>query len=152
MNLVRKPLPLYETDGHAWYLEQARLLREGRLAEADLAHIAEELEDMGRAERHKLYASLRLILSHLLTWAHQPQRRSRSWTITIVRERLNLARRLEENPSLRPTLDAELRRAYADARKEAAAQTGLPAATFPEDCPFTLEEVTRDGWMPEVQG
>ncbi|NBB71394.1 MAG: DUF29 family protein [Alphaproteobacteria bacterium] len=32
---------LYETDVYAWAKEQANLLREGNVAAADLAHIAE---------------------------------------------------------------------------------------------------------------
>jgi hypothetical protein len=38
---------LYETDLYAWSLEQARLLREGRLGEIDAANIAEEILDVG---------------------------------------------------------------------------------------------------------
>ena len=34
----------YDTDFYAWANEQAALLRSGRLAEADIANIAEEIE------------------------------------------------------------------------------------------------------------
>lgn len=40
--------PLYERDFYAWANEQAALLREGKLKEADIAHIAEEIESLGR--------------------------------------------------------------------------------------------------------
>ena len=40
----------YDTDFDAWANEQAALVRSGRLAEADIAHIAEEIETMGRAK------------------------------------------------------------------------------------------------------
>jgi Domain of unknown function DUF29 len=36
---------LYDEDFYAWANEQAALLRAGRLAEADIAHIAEEQRD-----------------------------------------------------------------------------------------------------------
>jgi hypothetical protein len=39
--------PLYDSDFFAWSLEQAELLRAGRLAEADVAHIAEESRAWG---------------------------------------------------------------------------------------------------------
>ena len=35
-------------------MQNARLLRSERAAEADLAHIAEEIEDMGKRERREL--------------------------------------------------------------------------------------------------
>ena len=35
---------LYEQDFYAWANEQAALLRAGRLSEADIEHIAEEIE------------------------------------------------------------------------------------------------------------
>lgn len=45
---------LYERDFFAWANHQAKLLRQGDLAAADLAHIAEEIESMGRGERNEL--------------------------------------------------------------------------------------------------
>lgn len=36
----------YETDFHAWAIQNARLLREGKLTKLDAEHIAEELEGM----------------------------------------------------------------------------------------------------------
>jgi hypothetical protein len=44
----------YDTDFYAWANEQAALLRAGKLAEADLPHIAEEIESMGKAEKREL--------------------------------------------------------------------------------------------------
>jgi hypothetical protein len=40
---------LYEQDFYAWANEQAALLRNGRVSDADLEHIAEEIESMGAA-------------------------------------------------------------------------------------------------------
>ena len=39
------PRAAYETDLHAWAMEQAALLRAGRLDAVDAANVAEELED-----------------------------------------------------------------------------------------------------------
>jgi hypothetical protein len=40
---------LYDQDFYTWALESARGLREGRFADIDIEHIAEELEDMGKS-------------------------------------------------------------------------------------------------------
>ena len=39
----------YEQDFYAWAMQTAQALRGGRLSEADLEHVAEELEVMGRS-------------------------------------------------------------------------------------------------------
>jgi hypothetical protein len=41
---------LYDRDFYAWTAEQAGLLRAGNVSAADIAHIAEEIESMGRSE------------------------------------------------------------------------------------------------------
>jgi hypothetical protein len=53
---------LYEQDFFAWAQQNAALLRAARVAEADLEHLAEEIEDMGKAERHALRSQLCLLL------------------------------------------------------------------------------------------
>jgi len=45
---------LHDQDFHAWTLQQATLLRQGRWAEADIEHVVEELECMGASERQEL--------------------------------------------------------------------------------------------------
>ncbi len=39
-----------------------------------------------------------------------------------------------------------LAKAYPAARLEAAAETGLPLKTFPEENPFTLDQVSDEFW------
>ncbi len=62
----------YEKDFYAWANEQAALLRGGKLAEADIEHIAEEIESMGKTEKRELVARLTVLLLHLLKWRYQP--------------------------------------------------------------------------------
>ena len=68
----------YEKDLYGWAMQTAQALREGRLSEADIEHIAEELEDMGRSEKRALTNRLAVLLRHLLKWRHQPKRRGNS--------------------------------------------------------------------------
>jgi hypothetical protein len=78
---------LYEHDFHAWTEEQARLLRAGLTAEADLAHIAEEIESLGASERRELESRLKVLLQHLLKWQYRPKARSTGWAGTIAEQR-----------------------------------------------------------------
>jgi hypothetical protein len=139
---------LYEKDFYAWSNEQSALLRAGKLSEADIGHIAEEIESMGRTEKRELISRLTVLLLHLLKWRFQPARRTASWEASIQVQRNRLADHLDDNPSLKPLLPAALAAAYRDATLEAVAETGLPATTFPAACPWTVEEVLDAKFWP----
>jgi hypothetical protein len=140
--------PLYDRDFFAWSQQQAELLRAGKLAQADIEHIVEEIDSMGRAEKRELISRLSVLLLHLLKWRSQPEKRGPSWEASIRVQRNRLADHLDDNPSLRPTLPRALASAYRDAALEAVAETGLAGTTFPEVCPWTVEQVLDGGFWP----
>ena len=74
---------LYDQDFYAWANEQAGLLRDGRFSEADIAHIAEEIESMGKTEKRELVSRFTILLLHLLKWQFQPGLREASWRTSI---------------------------------------------------------------------
>jgi len=43
-------------------------------------------------------------------------------------------------------------RAWRKARRNASRQTGLPVATFPEACPWPLEQILAHDFCPEPYG
>lgn len=133
--------PLYQTDLYAWSLEQARLLREGRLDEVDAENVAEEIQDVGRNEYDKLESALRVLLTHMLKWDHQPERRSRSWENTIREHRYRTERQLRENPSLKSRRDEAVREGYWSARLEASSATDMDVDRFADTCPYSWEEI-----------
>jgi Domain of unknown function DUF29 len=140
---------LYDQDFYAWSNEQATLLRAGKLAQADIDHIAEEIESMGKTEKRELISRLSVLLLHLLKWRFQPSNRGPSWEASIRVQRNRLADHLDDNPSLRPLLPDAVKAAYRDAALEAAAETGLPGSTFPDMCSWSFEEVLDAGFWPE---
>ena len=71
---------LYDCDFFAWSLEQAKLLRAGKLVRADIEHIAEEIERMGRAEKRELISRLSVLLLHLLKCDISPRSAARAGT------------------------------------------------------------------------
>lgn len=150
----RKP-PLYpepadiHDDVFRWCFEQAELLRQHRFTEIDLPNVIEELEDMGSEQRHALAASYRLLVSHLLKWQFQPEMRSRSWDVTIDRERASIEEREADNRSLARSAGEIVEAAYSKAVREATKDMGLPKKAFPTACPYTLEQLRDPEWMPE---
>lgn len=139
----------YEHDFYRWTQEQADLLRQGRLSAIDVDHLIEELETMGARERRELINRLKVLLGHLLKWRYQPERRSRSWRATIDEQRLSLDDLLDDNPSLRPTLDEQLIKAYRLGRLLAVKETDLDEDTFPSRCPFALADVLAKDRYPD---
>ena len=139
---------LYDRDFFAWSREQADLLRAGKLTEADILNIAEEIDSMGRTEKRELVSRLTVLLLHLLKWRFQSERRGASWEASIRVQRNRIADHLDDNPSLRPMLPQALANAYRDARLEAAAETNLPVASFPDECPWQLADVLDPEFRP----
>jgi hypothetical protein len=139
---------LYDHDFFAWSQEQADLLRSGRLSDADIDHITEEIESMGRTEKRELVSRLSLLLMHLLKWNFQPEKRGASWEATIRVQRNRLVDHLDDNPSLKPLLPIALASADRDARLEASAETGLAVATFPDSCPWSVEQTLEAEFWP----
>lgn len=132
----------YALDFYSWLVEQARHLRDGRLDRLDRDNLAEEIESLGREQFNKLEGALRVLLMHLLKWDHQPDRRSRSWLLSIQTQRLEIEDILSDNPGLRPRIPEAIARAYRKARIEAAKETDLDLDAFPETCSYSLDEIT----------
>ena len=144
---------LYQQDVVAWARQQAALLRAGQFSELDIEHLAEEIEDVGKSEQRELANRMAVLLAHLLKWQFQPGRRGSSWQRTIVEQRRGIEKRLRRTPSLNAVLnEAEWwEEIWSDAVAAAAAETG--ASSFPEDCPWSGEQVlSADFWPEEDQG
>ena len=135
---------LYDADFYEWCMTTATLLRGGRINEVDLEHVAEEIEDLGRSQRHALDSRTIVIILHLLKMRYQQERRTRSWEKTIVTQQIAIADLLRQNPSLRRFLAKTPDSVYDSAVKLAASETGLPRETFLSSCPFTPQEVFGD--------
>ena len=138
----------YETDIVAWANEQAQLVRAGQFELLDLEHIAEEIEDVGKSEQRELASRMTLLIAHLLKWQFQPERRGRSWQLTIRNQRKAIQLHLKQVPSLKSKLnDVEwMEIVWGDAVYQASIETGLD--NFPETCPWSVNDILIDGWMP----
>ncbi len=139
---------LYDTDFYAWIQEQAKLLRHQQWSKLDLPNLIEEIESLGKQQRAELRNRLKVLIGHLLKWQYQPERRSRSWLMTIRVQRRDTQELLEENPSLKSYLEEALQKIYESGRDLAVGETNLPLKIFPENCSYTLEEIFRDGFYP----
>jgi Domain of unknown function DUF29 len=135
---------LYDTDFAEWSARTAELLRNGRLDEVDLAHVAEEIGDLGKSERRALYSQLQRIVTHLLKMRYQPEyyaQHPNSWNGSVAQGREQVRLLLKDSPSLRREVAGYIRDGYEGATVIAEAESGLPIETFPDTCPFSESDV-----------
>ena len=143
--------PLYDLDFAEWARQNAELLRLGRIAKADLEHIAEEIGYLARKERHALRSRFNRLIEHLLKRVFQPQRRGASWQRTIIGQRLAIRHLLEDNPSFRPSVSEVAAETYQDAVKITVKVLGRSREDFPTACPYTLDQLQDEQFLPCTQ-
>lgn len=141
---------LYQKDYYGWLRENARLIRERKFSEIDAENLVEELESMGKSEKRELSSRLTILLLHLLKWQYQSVRRSMSWRNTIAVQRIDVRELLEDSPSLRNEISDKIETAYEKAKLAAEVETGIEKQNFPAACPFSLEQILDETFLPEV--
>ncbi|NVD98458.1 DUF29 domain-containing protein [Massilia sp. BJB1822] len=141
-------LPGYEEDFALWLDAQAALLRNGQFAQLDIENLIEELNGMSRHERHALKSRLEVLIQHLLKCQFQPERKTPSWTSTIIEQRARIHTILEDSPSLLPQIAQFANKAYAIAVRKAATETGLPSVVFPAALPYVAEQLLDEDFLP----
>ncbi len=140
---------LYEKDYLQWIQTTLEKIRSGDYVNVDWENLIEEIEDMGRSERKSLKSNLIVVFLHLLKWQFQPEMRSGSWEGSIIEHRRRIRESIDDSPSLQNYLESIFFDCYLQAVKQAKAETRLPLETFPQQCPYDLEQVVSDEFLPE---
>lgn len=146
----------YDIDFAEWIGNQVESLRNGQMNRLDIESIIEELTALANRDRRALRSHLRVLLLHLLKWRHQPDQRSRNWRASIDNARTEIEEILASSPSMRRSLDGDatdsastLAWAYGKARQGAQRDTGLDLSAFPEDCPFSSNQILDENYLPD---
>ncbi len=147
---------LYEADFFAWTRTQAkeprRCARTRPNLPLDLAHLADEIADLGKEQRNALRSWTILIIEHLLLLDHSPaEQPRRGWQREIMTCRDEIEDRLI--PTLRRDLDRELPRLYDYARRHLKRRLepygeAEVATRLPERRPYTLDQILGEFWPP----
>jgi hypothetical protein len=132
---------LYDRDVYTWSSQQAGLIRAGRLTEVDWENVAEEIDSLGRSERSSLQSFLALVIQHMLKWDYQPEKRTRSWIVSMNTHRAHVRRRLRLSPGLKAQLPDLVEEAYGFAVDLVEAETGIPTDDLPTRSPYGVAEI-----------
>lgn len=131
---------LYDQDEFGWLLQQADLLRAGRLDEIDQNSLAEFLTDMAKSDLRSFESAMAILLQHMLKVLMQPEKLTRSWTHSITVQQIEAQRIVRTQPGMRQFLPDLYVTAYPDARKLASSETGIALSQFPLANPWTMDE------------
>jgi hypothetical protein len=134
---------LFDEDETGWLEAMSALAASGRYAEMDFKHLSEYLADIAKRDRREVFSRLVVLLTHLLKWEFQPERRAGSWRGTIREQRREL-RQLLESDTLRNHAETVLAAAYEEARRQAADETELGLDVFPETDARGLHELLAE--------
>lgn len=146
----------YDTDFVAWAEHQSALLRQLAAGEAisetlDWAHLAEEVEALGRSQVRNLTSHIQAILEPLIKLAVSPSITPYAdWRSAIRRERGEIEDMLADAPSLRPRLATliagRLDRARLAVRSDFADRGETPRLD-PASLSYTVDQVLGP-WLP----
>lgn len=107
-----------------------QLLKEGKAMEAQEG-VDALIEAMGRSDRRAIKSQLIRLMTHVIKWKCQPERRSSSWSTTIRSARQEIEDIQEEVPSLnRDFIESIWEKCFKRAVKNAEDEMG-------KDCHFT---------------
>jgi hypothetical protein len=110
--------------------------------------VSPKIEDMGKREERELLRQLTVLVTHLLNWTWQADKRPPGWQSTMATQRAEIHRLRRQSPSLKTVIPASVADVYPDAMEAASIETGLPARSFPASCPFSVEQILERTFLP----
>ena len=140
---------LYEMEYEQWLVQTINLLKENRFDELDKEHLIEELEELSRREKKTVERFLEQIIRHLLLlqyWSAEYEYNVNHWQAEIMSFRTQLKEDLTQN--LRNHLRENQAKVYEKALRYVKQKTGY-TINFPENNPYTLEQLLEMNWLPE---
>jgi hypothetical protein len=146
----------YERDLVLWAEDQARALRQAGQTRTNLPidweNVAEEIESLGKSQGRELASRIGVILVHLMKLQATPTPEPRAgWRETIIAQRNEIRRLIDDSPSLRQTVDGIIAKEMLGAAYQASTaikdhgetpRIDLSAASYP------AEQVLGD-WFPD---
>lgn len=139
---------LYAKDYFTWTQEMVRALSEHRIEDIDFENLAEEVSDLGKAEKRALKSQFERLVAHLLKWAYTDKKgHETSWSASISESRERILELLEENPGLKPLSQDLFATAYRQGVLWAMKDTNQDV--FPEKCPWTIAQAMDSTFFPD---
>lgn len=140
---------LYNEDYLAWYEVTLKQIKNRNLMDLDLETLVEVLENLVRDIKRSGESYLKQIIVHLLLieYWHSETINHRHWASEIINFRDELATDMTKN--LYKHLAQERDNIYQKSVKYVVMKTGLNKNIFPNQCPYSLEQLLNENWFPD---
>ncbi|MTJ10268.1 MULTISPECIES: DUF29 domain-containing protein [unclassified Anabaena] len=143
---------LYEEDYYLWIETTLQQLQNQDIENLDWQHLVEEIEALGIEQRRKVESYLKQLLIHLLLycyWESEKEFCQRGWKNEISNFRDELEFSCRSKTLYNYFLNC-LDSVYLKARKQAIQKSGLSSEIFPEQCPFTPDDILNSDYFPSL--
>lgn len=139
---------LYNQDYLAWYKVTLEQIKRKNITDLDLDSLKEVLENLVRDVKRSGESYLKQIIIHLLLieYGDSEKINHRHWASEIANFRDELERDMTTN--LRKHLEKQRDNLYQKSVKYVLIKTGLNKNIFPNQCPYTLEQLLNESWFP----
>ncbi|KJR41189.1 protein of unknown function DUF29 [Candidatus Magnetoovum chiemensis] len=104
---------------------------------------------MGRNNKRELASRLIVLITHLLKWQFQSDKRSNSWINTINAQRTDIELLLKDSPSLKHGIETLIDDVFINAKRQFEKETKADKKKAPDICPYTWEQLSDYDFMPE---
>ena len=151
MTVIPDLKTLYEIDDSLWLAETIELLKAKNFEALDVENLIEELEDLGNEKKFRVASLLEQIIRHALLlqfWTREREYNQSHWESELVNFQDQLNTYL--TASLRKYLEQEFDNIYQKATRYVRKKT-KNQVTFPNTCPYSLEELLDPNWLPPYE-
>ncbi|GBF79195.1 DUF29 domain-containing protein [Aphanothece sacrum] len=141
---------LYEQDYCEWLDITLNQLQNKDIEHLDWVHLIEEIEALGLEQKHKVESYLRQLLKHLLLyhyWKAEKPYCQNGWSEEIDNFRSELEILLRSKNLYNYCVSIQ-HITYQKARRAAIKKTELNPNIFPQECPYSLEEILDFDFLP----
>ncbi len=146
-----QPISLYDADYQLWLAQTVTQLRSRDFGQLDLENLVEQIESLGRSEKHAISSYLMRLCEHLLKmqyWESERETCFRGWDREVTNFRLQIQEHLDASPSLQGFLHEIFRKQYQNARKLFLKSSRLNPKLIPEAPCFSLVQALDEDWLP----
>ncbi|MEB3174016.1 MAG: DUF29 domain-containing protein [Cyanobacteriota bacterium] len=151
LDLQSQSPALYDADYVLWVEQTVAQLKSQDFTHLDLENLIEEVESLGRSEKHAIASYLTRLCEHLLRiqyWESERANCFRGWKLEVRNFRLEIQEELATSPSLKPFLGNIFIKQYRNGRNLFLDASDLSAGLIPEAPEFTLEQALDEDWLP----
>lgn len=135
---------LYKTDFKAWLDTQITAIKTKDFAKLDTVHMLEEMETLGSSLKTAIESYLIIIMLHIIKKHIQPDYATKSWDDSIMNSQVQIAKIIDDNPSLRRYPGEVYTKCYIYAARRAAKQMKMNGESIPTSCPWSLSQILGD--------